>query len=100
MLAAMAVGTDPADPLAGLEIRPWPDPTVPDQWCVVTVKTASLNHHDVWMLRGVGVDQDALPVVLGCDGAGVDEDGNEVIVHPVVGDPLAGGGDETLDPRR
>ena len=37
---------------------------------------------------------------LGCDAAGVDEDGNEVIVHPVIGDPDAGGGDETLDPGR
>ena len=31
---------------------------------------------------------------------GVDADGNEVIVHAVIGDPDAGGGDETLDPRR
>ena len=31
---------------------------------------------------------------------GVDEAGNEVVVHAVLGDPDAGGGDETLDPRR
>src|SRR3712207_1485066 len=29
-----------------------------------------------------------------------DEDGNEVVVHSVIGDPDAGGGDETLDPGR
>jgi len=38
-------------------------------------------------------------MVLGCDAAGVDEDGNEVVVHGVVSDP-DWSGDETLDPRR
>ena len=66
----------------------------------VRVKAAALNHHDVWTLRGVGISADRLPIVLGCDAAGVDPDGNEVIVHAVIGDPDAGGGDETLDPRR
>ena len=66
----------------------------------VTVKAASLNHHDVWTLRGVGISADRLPIVLGCDAAGLDADGNEVIVHAVIADPDAGGGDETLDPRR
>ena len=38
-------------------------------------------------------------MILGCDGAGVDAEGNEVIVHAVV--PSDGwSGDETLDPRR
>jgi len=54
----------------------------------------------VWTLRGVGIDPARLPIVLGCDAAGVDAEGNEVVVHAVVGDPEAGGGDETLDPRR
>jgi NADPH:quinone reductase-like Zn-dependent oxidoreductase len=39
-------------------------------------------------------------MVLGCDAAGVDEDGNDVVVHSVIGDPDAGAGDETLDPKR
>jgi NADPH:quinone reductase-like Zn-dependent oxidoreductase len=47
----------------------------------------------------VGLSADALPMVLGCDGAGVDPDGNEVIVHSVIGDPDFRG-DETLDPKR
>jgi NADPH:quinone reductase-like Zn-dependent oxidoreductase len=66
----------------------------------VTVRAAALNHHDVWTLRGVGISADRLPIVLGCDAAGVDEDGNDVIVHAVIGDPAVAGGDETLDPRR
>ena len=30
----------------------------------------------------------------------LDEDGNEVVIYAVVGDPESGGGDETLDPSR
>src|SRR5207249_10591740 len=42
---------------------------------------------------------DQLPMILGCDAAGVDADGNEVIVHAVVSGP-GWQGDETLDPQR
>jgi NADPH:quinone reductase-like Zn-dependent oxidoreductase len=63
------------------------------------VKAAALHHHDLWSLRGVGLREDALPMVLGCDAAGLDEDGNEVVVHAVVSNP-SWTGDETLDPRR
>ncbi len=87
------------DPLAGLVVGERPDPEVPDGWTAVTVKAASLNHHDLWSLRGVGLRQEALPMILGCDAAGLDEDGNEVLVHAVVSDP-SWTGDETLDPRR
>jgi NADPH:quinone reductase-like Zn-dependent oxidoreductase len=63
------------------------------------MRAAGLNHHDVWSLQGVGLAADRLPMVLGCDGAGVDQDGNEVIVHAVI--PSDGWvGDETLDPAR
>jgi NADPH:quinone reductase-like Zn-dependent oxidoreductase len=48
------------------------------------MKAASLNHHDVWSMRGVGVRPEQLPIVLGSDGAGVDEAGREVIVYPVL----------------
>jgi NADPH:quinone reductase-like Zn-dependent oxidoreductase len=72
---------------------------VPDGWARVTVRAASLNHHDLWSLRGVGLPADRLPMVLGCDAAGTDEDGNEVVVHGLVGDP-DWAGDETLDPKR
>jgi len=99
MLAATAVKFDADHPLDGLEVGERPDPTVPDGWVPVRLRAASLNHHDLWSLRGVGLAEDKLPMILGCDGAGVDPDGNEVIVHSVVGDPDFRG-DETLDPRR
>jgi NADPH:quinone reductase-like Zn-dependent oxidoreductase len=105
VLAVTAARIDADDPLSGLEVGERPEPVLPDGrapdgWVTVTVRAAALNHHDVWSLRGVGLSADRLPMVLGCDAAGTDPDGNEVIVHAVIGDPDAGGGDETLDPRR
>ncbi|WP_182708024.1 zinc-binding dehydrogenase [Thermomonospora cellulosilytica] len=100
MFAVSAVRFDADDPLNGLELGERPEPEVPEGWTTVTVKAASLNHHDLWSLRGVGLRTEQLPMILGCDAAGVDEDGNEVIVHAVIGDPDRGGGDETLDPKR
>jgi NADPH:quinone reductase-like Zn-dependent oxidoreductase len=99
MLAVYASKLDPKDPLSGLEIGDRPDPEVPDGWTTVAVKAASLNHHDLWSLRGVGLGEDKLPMILGCDAAGLDEDGNEVIVHAVISSD-GWRGDETFDPRR
>jgi NADPH:quinone reductase-like Zn-dependent oxidoreductase len=90
---------DSADPLAGLVLGERPEPVVPEGWTTVTVKAASLNHHDLWSLQGVGLKAEALPMILGCDAAGLDEDGRPVVVHAVVSDP-GWSGDETLDPRR
>jgi NADPH:quinone reductase-like Zn-dependent oxidoreductase len=99
MFAVYAESFSSDDPLSGLVVGERPAPEAPEGWATVTVKAASLNHHDLWSLRGVGLRQDALPMILGCDAAGLDEDGNEVVVHAVVSDP-SWTGDETLDPKR
>jgi NADPH:quinone reductase-like Zn-dependent oxidoreductase len=99
MLAAYAASVDADDPLTGLVVGDRPEPDAPDGWAVVDVRATALNHHDLWSLRGVGLPTDRLPMTLGCDAAGVDEDGNEVVVHAVISDP-AWSGDETLDPKR
>lgn len=99
MFAVYAEGFSTDDPLSGLVVGERPDPVVPEGWTTVTVKASSLNHHDLWSLRGVGLREESLPMILGCDAAGYDEDGNEVVVHAVISDP-AWSGDETLDPRR
>jgi NADPH:quinone reductase-like Zn-dependent oxidoreductase len=96
MLAVTCTSQSADDPLSGLTVGERPEPAVPDGWKRVTLKACALNHHDLWSLRGVGLPADRLPMVLGCDGAGVDDDGNEVVVHAVIGS----GADETLDPRR
>jgi NADPH:quinone reductase-like Zn-dependent oxidoreductase len=99
MFAVYAEKLSTDDPLSGLVVGERPDPEVPDGWTTVSVKAASLNHHDLWSLRGVGLREDALPMILGCDAAGLDEDGNEVLIHAVISDP-SWRGDETEDPRR
>jgi NADPH:quinone reductase-like Zn-dependent oxidoreductase len=99
MLAAFASAVDRDEPLRGLEIGERPGPRPHEGWTVVSVKAASLNHHDLWSLRGVGLSEDQLPMILGCDAAGLDEDGNEVVVHAVISDP-DWRADETFDPRR
>lgn len=99
MLAAYAAAQSSSDPLSGLVVDERPEPQPRDGWTIVTVRAAALNHHDVWSLRGAGLPADRLPMVLGCDGAGLDPDGNEVIVHSVVASQ-GWRGDETLDPRR
>ena len=99
MFAVYADKLTSHDPLSGLVVGERPDPEIPDGWAAVRVKAASLNHHDLWSLRGVGLAEEALPMILGCDAAGHDEDGNEVVVHAVVSNP-GWPGDETLDPGR
>ena len=99
MFAVYAQGFSTDDPLSGLVVGDRPDPEVPEGWTVVTVKASSINHHDVWSLRGVGLREESLPMILGCDAAGLDEDGNEVVVHAVISSP-GWRGDETLDPKR
>jgi NADPH:quinone reductase-like Zn-dependent oxidoreductase len=99
VLAVYASEINPEDPLRGLQVGEMPDPAPQGGWTTVTVKAAALNHHDLWSLRGVGLSEGALPMILGCDAAGLDEDGNEVVVHAVVTND-SWRGDETLDPRR
>ena len=101
MRAVYATSLSAEDPLSGLVVGelPLPDATVPPGFVRVKLKTSALNHHDLFSLKGVGLAADKLPMVLGGDGAGVDDDGNEVIVHGVISSP-DWRGDETLDPRR
>jgi NADPH:quinone reductase-like Zn-dependent oxidoreductase len=99
MLAAYVDSIDPAEPLTGLVVGERPEPDVPDGWTTVEVRAAALNHHDVFSLRGVGLSDSQLPMILGTDAAGVDPDGNEVIVYSVITEP-EWLGDPTHDPKR
>ncbi|WP_046775957.1 zinc-binding dehydrogenase [Streptomyces yangpuensis] len=85
MFAAYAAEIGLRRPLQGLRVGERPAPRARPGWSRVSVRAASLNHHDVWSLRGVGLSPERLPMILGTDAAGVDEDGNEVVLHPVVG---------------
>ena len=99
MFAVTATRAVPDAPLEGLALGEHPDPDPPPGWEVVEVRAASLNHHDLWTLRGVGIEPDRFPVVLGGDAAGVTADGREVVVHAVIVDGDHDG-DETMAPGR
>jgi len=99
MLAARAISADPDNPLEALQVGEVDPRPAPEGWVPVTIRAAALNQHDVWTLRGVGMPAERLPITLGCDGAGVTDDGREVIVHAVIPTP-GWGGVETEDPKR
>lgn len=99
MLAVSVVDFSTDAPLAGLEIADRPEPGPRAGWVAVQMKATTLNHHDLWSLKGVGLRAEQLPLVLGCDGAGIDPDGNEVIIFPIVNAP-GWRGPEPHDPRR
>lgn len=99
MLAAYAECVNRDDPLSCLRVGAIEPGATPEDWVDVHVRAASLNHHDLWALRGQALTADRTPMILGSDAAGVTTDGREVIVHAVIGDAGARG-DETLDARR
>ena len=103
MLAVRAMSASPESPLDALAVGEVSDTEIADAapagWVPVTLRATALNQHDVWSLRGVGLSADHLPMVLGCDGAGVTDDGREVIVHAVIVSP-DWTGPETQDPKR
>ena len=99
MRAAYASAIDPDNPLAALTVGEIEPPETPEDWVTVEVRASALNHHDLWSLRGVGLAAEQLPMILGCDAAGVDADGQDVLIHSVIGDP-GGSADETMDPKR
>jgi NADPH:quinone reductase-like Zn-dependent oxidoreductase len=98
MLAAYVEAFNAEDPAAAVTFGERPDPEPGDGWTVVDVKAASLNHHDVWSARGVGLKEEQLPMIFGTDAAGTDSQGREVLVYGVINDP-DWPGDEMLDPK-
>ncbi|GAB4008161.1 zinc-binding dehydrogenase [Glycomyces albus] len=98
MLAAYARNVNPDDPFEALSVGEIDPPDVPSDWTRVSLSAASINHHDLWALSGVGLRADQCPMILGTDAVGRTADGEEVLVYPVVGDAALD--DETLDPRR
>lgn len=100
MRAAIAVDQSYESPIAQLELGERPIPEERPGWTRVKLRAASLNPHDLWTLRGIGHPKERIPIILGCDGAGVTDSGREVVIHPVIGDANRGNGDITLDPQR
>jgi len=99
MFAVYAAEPNQENPLDSLVVGERADPEPPEGWVRVGVKAASLNMHDLWTLRGVGIKPEQFPMILGCDGAGVLDDGSEVVLHSVI-NAADWTGDDTLDPAR
>ena len=85
------------DPISALKIAPRPQPTPKEGWVRVKMQAVALNYHDIFTMRGLGMRPPKFPLILGCEGTGVLEDGTEVLIYPVMGNPNIKG-DETLDP--
>ena len=58
MLAISAVSLSPTNPLEGLEIADRPEPVPHDDWVPIRMRATTLNHHDLWSLKGVGLRVD------------------------------------------
>ncbi|HZS13514.1 MAG TPA: zinc-binding dehydrogenase [Candidatus Dormibacteraeota bacterium] len=96
MLAAYVARLD-GDPLANLEVGQRPQPEPAPGWALLRVHAASLNHHDLFTLRGVSSRKVQPPQVLGCDAAGTvaaygpdrpegaPAEGTRVVAHSVIG---------------
>ena len=95
MKAVYAAGTDYADPLSKLRVGELEEPQDKPFWSNIRVASASVNHHDIWSLQGVGLSADQTPMILGTDAAGVLEEdipvrkglkaGSEVVLYTFVG---------------
>jgi NADPH:quinone reductase-like Zn-dependent oxidoreductase len=95
MLAAYASAVGGDDPLANLAVGDLPAPSPRPGWALVKVRAASLNHHDIWTLRGVSSAPVTPPQILGCDAAGevagyggeppvgALPEGSRVVVYPI-----------------
>lgn len=98
---ADALGLD--DPFDGLQVGDRPEPRSEPGWTIVRTRAASLNRHDLWTLAGVTLVPVEPPVILGCDGAGMDPLDRPVVIYPVLGHGvdfhmLSDGVDGTLAP--
>lgn len=101
MKAAIATGINADDPISMIAMHDdWPEPVIAPGHARIRMAATTINAHDLWALRGVGVRPDAFPMTLGCDIVGWDDEGNEVIVSGCFADPDDGDGDETLSPSR
>ncbi|MBT1166560.1 zinc-binding dehydrogenase [Bifidobacterium simiarum] len=95
MKAVYAADVNPENPLAALGVGDQSEPQPREYWSTITVKAATVNHHDLWSLQGVGLSAKQTPMILGTDAAGIlDEDvpvrkglkaGSEVVLYTFVG---------------
>ena len=96
MRAAYATAMGGERPLDNLEVGERPRPEPGPREALVRIEAASLNHHDLWTLRGQVGTPITFPRILGCDAgavveaygperpAGTPEPGTPVVLYPVI----------------
>lgn len=96
MRAAYATAMGGDAPLDNLEVGELPTPRPGPGEALVRVEAASLNHHDLWTLRGQVGTPITFPRVLGCDAGvtveaygpdrppGTPDPGTPAVLYPVV----------------
>ncbi|MBT1174609.1 zinc-binding dehydrogenase [Bifidobacterium sp. LC6] len=95
MKAVFASTVHAEDPLAALAVGEQPEPVARPYWSTIEVSAVSVNHHDLWSLKGVGLAAEQTPMILGTDAVGVlTEDipgkhglkaGSEVVLYTFIG---------------
>lgn len=100
MQAVYAASVNASDPLAALEVGDVPPMELPAGWARIAVHATTVNHHDIWSLKGVGLSATQTPMILGTDVCGVLEEepegrtglkaGDEVVAYTVIGADGAG----------
>lgn len=111
--AAWAAAGSASDPLSSLRVaeRPFPSkPTTAHDWVLVKMHSASLNQHDIFTLKGIGLKPLTFPLILGNDGicwrcaddAGTISDESQLyLIYNVINGPSwPADQDGTLDPDR
>ena len=71
-----------------LKFEEVPDPSCGNQDVLVQLKAASINHLDIWARQGIPGWKVSLPLIPGCDGAGVVIGKGEAIKDLNVGDKV------------
>ncbi|HYC79273.1 MAG TPA: zinc-binding dehydrogenase [Planctomycetota bacterium] len=75
--------------LEALKLVERPTPTPRAHEATVDVKAAALNHLDLWVRKGVPGHKFPLPIIPGCDGAGVVREVGDGVTHVKPGDRVA-----------
>ncbi|PJM73761.1 Zn-dependent oxidoreductase [Bifidobacterium primatium] len=95
MRAVYASNVNHDDPMSVLAVGERPEPQPREYWSTISVRSATVNHHDLWSLQGVGLSDKQTPMILGTDAAGILDDdipvrkglkaGTEVVLYTFVG---------------
>ncbi len=86
-MRALVVRSHGGPEVLSIEERPQPVPRADE--ALVRVQASGMNHLDLWVRRGVPGHKFPLPLILGCDGAGIVEAVGDLVTEVKAGDRVA-----------